>query len=97
MKSYKITCTFPDTEILYTKIVQNILDPYGKIYTPEVKSHIMGFHSVEAANFIIQTYDLPMTQEEYLQKLFEKMNIMMPQANLMPGNDNVQLKYFLFL
>lgn len=81
-----LTYKFTDTETLYTQITQNILDPYGKIYTPEVKSQMMGLHGTEVAKALIEIYELPITPEEYIKLALEQMSIVMPNAQLIPGN-----------
>lgn len=65
---------------------QNILDPYGKTYTWEVKSSVMGMQSHEMAQQLVTVYELPMTPEEYLDLAKQQYEILMPHAELMPGN-----------
>lgn len=61
-----------------------------------MKSQIMGMHNTEVAKKLIETYELPITQEEYFEKQLEQMLKLMPNAKLMPGNQNITLKYFYF-
>lgn len=65
---------------------QNILDPYGKTYTWEVKASVMGMQSHEMAARLVSVYELPMTPEEYLALAKEQYEKLMPNAALMPGN-----------
>lgn len=76
----------PDTERLYTVATQNILDPYGKLYTWEVKASVMGMQSHEMAQRLVDVYELPMTPEEYLELARQQYEILMPTAALLPGN-----------
>lgn len=79
-------CLASDTESLYTVATQNILDPYGKTYTWEVKESLMGMQNYEVACRIVEAYELPITPEEYLELALEQYNILFPNAQLMPGN-----------
>ncbi|XP_056645377.1 pseudouridine-5'-phosphatase-like isoform X1 [Diorhabda carinulata] len=74
-----------DTEILYTKATQNILDKYEKTFTWEVKTQMMGLHGSEMAKRIVDVYELPLTPEEYYSQAMEQYKIIMPQCQLMPG------------
>ncbi|XP_074657670.1 pseudouridine-5'-phosphatase-like [Tubulanus polymorphus] len=75
-----------DTETLYTKATQRVLDEYGgKTYTWEVKSKCMGHKLDEAAQIMIDAYDLPLTPEQYMEKGLEQYKIIFPTAELMPG------------
>lgn len=71
---------------MYSVATQNILDPYDKEYTWEAKASVMGMHSHEMAAQLVRIYDLPMTPEEYLVLAKEQYDILMPTAELMPGN-----------
>lgn len=58
--------TLLDTEPLYTHASQKVLDPYGVIYTPELKQRCIGGDSHNSAQIVIDEYDLPLTSTEYL-------------------------------
>lgn len=72
--------------MLYTQATRNIVEPYGKLYTADVKRQIMGLTGVEVAEKIVELLDLPITPEEYIEKTIEQYKAVMPNANLMPGN-----------
>ncbi|CAO3642187.1 unnamed protein product [Cunninghamella blakesleeana] len=57
-----------DTERVYTEVTQIILDKYanGAKFTWEVKSKLMGRTGHESAAMVVDTYQLPLTVEEYL-------------------------------
>lgn len=74
-----------DTEILYTKATQNILDKYEKTFTWDVKTQMMGLHGSEMAKRIVDIYELPLTPEEYYRQAMEQYKIIMPECQLMPG------------
>ncbi|KAI8852497.1 HAD-like domain-containing protein [Chytridium lagenaria] len=55
-----------DTERIYTQVTQTILDPYGKTFTWELKSQMMGLKETDAAAIFVREAQIPMTAEEYL-------------------------------
>ena len=58
--------TLLDTEPLYTEATQKVLDPFGHIYSMELKKRCMGGDSRLSAQMTIDEYDLPMSVDEYL-------------------------------
>ncbi|XP_062712001.1 probable pseudouridine-5'-phosphatase isoform X1 [Aedes albopictus] len=78
-----------DTEKLYTEVTQSIADPYGKIYTWEIKQSIMGLQREAAAVAIIEALGLPMTPEEYIVVSTEKINQLMGNCKMMPGAERL--------
>ncbi|EDW64906.2 probable pseudouridine-5'-phosphatase isoform X1 [Drosophila virilis] len=78
-----------DTETLYTKAAQLVLDPYGKTYTFDVKQQIMGLQTRPVAEFMIKCYDLPLTWEEYAKQQTDNARALMRDAKLMPGAERL--------
>lgn len=83
-------CTFSlhlDTESLYTKVTQTILDETntGRTYTWDVKSSIMGFQREVVAEKIIKIYDIPLSVDEYLDRAQELIELYMTNCRTMPG------------
>lgn len=75
-----------DTEQLYTKATQNVVGKYGKTYDWSIKSRIMGLTGAEAAEKIVELLNLPLTPEEYFKLAHDEYAIIMPEAQVMPGN-----------
>jgi len=78
-----------DTETLYTQVYQKILDPFGKVYTWDVKQTLMGAHAHEAAKLMVKTYELPITWQEFAEQAITLTTEIMGTAVFLPGAERL--------
>ena len=71
-----------DTEGIYTEVTQQIVGEYGKVFDWSVKEKIIGRRSIQAAEIIVESLDLPISPQDYLDSrkdvLLEKFKILRP-------------------
>ncbi|KAL5476180.1 hypothetical protein EMCRGX_G026094 [Ephydatia muelleri] len=78
-----------DTEILYSRCTQSILDRYGKQFTWDIKQKMMGRKALEAASILITHTGIPLAPEEFHKELYSTLNAIFPEAALMPGAEAI--------
>lgn len=78
-----------DTEHLYTDIIQGIVGKYGKTFTMDIKVKQMGRKEPEAAKVVIESLDLPLTVDQYLQMSHEQQEKLFPSVELLPGAERL--------
>ena len=83
-----------DTEGIYTEVTQQIVGEYGKVFDWSVKGKIIGRRAVQAAEIIVESLDLPITPQDYLDSrknvLLEKFKDTAP----LPGAKEMTTHFF---
>jgi len=74
-----------DTERLYTEGTQKILAEYGKTYSWEFKTKLMGKRTDDVARMIIDHYQLPLSPEEWVTRSRDIYNELFPSVKSLPG------------
>ncbi|XP_061470719.1 pseudouridine-5'-phosphatase-like [Rhineura floridana] len=83
--------TLLNTETLYTEVIQDICTRYGKQFSWDLKSTIMGRREAEAIVMIQKTLDLPLSPDELMEETKKKKKELFPKAALMPGAEKLVL------
>ncbi|KAJ3232662.1 Pseudouridine-5'-phosphatase [Chytriomyces hyalinus] len=74
-----------DTERVYSEVTSEILARYGKTFSWEVKSQMMGAKERDAAEILVSHYAIPMTPEEYLVERNAMHEARFPLCKPLPG------------
>lgn len=64
---------------------QVIASQYNKVYTWEVKVQCMGMKGQLVAQHIIDAVQLPLTVDQYLEKLANQYETIFPHSKVLPG------------
>jgi pseudouridine-5'-monophosphatase len=78
-----------DTEPIYTEATQTLVGRYGKQYTWDIKRQIMGRDPRFGADVVIQSLDLPLSNEEFQTEMARLLATLMPHAQAMPGAERL--------
>ena len=70
---------------MYTKVTQGILDRYGKKFEWSLKSQLMGRPPIEGARILVDTLQIPVEPQAFLDELHGETEKLFPDAQLMPG------------
>ena len=74
-----------DTESLNERVNGEIVQRYGKTFTDEIKIAIAGTTAANSAKTIINTLELPLTIDEYLEQRNELLYPLYATAKTLPG------------
>ena len=77
--------TLLDTEPLYTEAAQAVLDPYGYVFSSELKRRIIGGDSLQGARMTVEEYSLPISAEEFLSRRKVHLDRLFPTAQETEG------------
>ncbi|KAI9339014.1 putative 2-deoxyglucose-6-phosphate phosphatase [Obelidium mucronatum] len=74
-----------DTERIYFEVNSEILARFGKTFTWDIKAQVMGAKERQAAELVIQHYQIPLSIDEYIQERREKLAAKFPDCKVLPG------------
>lgn len=78
-----------DSETIYTTITNEILAPFNKQLTWEIKASLMGRPAVESAALLVKKTEIPMSGEEFTVKMKARQLEMFPKVRPMPGAERL--------
>ena len=77
--------TLLDTEPLYTRAAQAVVERHGKRYDLSIKRHTMGGDPLSGARFVVSALELPISPEHYLEEREALMRELCKTAPPKPG------------
>ena len=83
-----------DTEGIYTEVTQQIVGEYGKVFDWSVKEKIIGRRAVQAAEIIIESLDLPITPQDYLDSRKNVLLEKFKDTAALPGAKEMTTHFF---
>lgn len=78
-------CILPDSEKILNKIITDIVQSYGKKYTPEARAKVVGTPEKDTARIVVKETGLPITADQFLQIYNERMAKELQNVPLFPG------------
>ncbi|XP_067013843.1 pseudouridine-5'-phosphatase [Anabrus simplex] len=78
-----------DSEGAYDKVFSQIIEQFGKKYTWDVRSKVMGTKEDVSAQIVVQELQLPISAEEFLVQQFEIQKTVLPTVPLLPGAERL--------
>ncbi len=78
-----------DTEIIYTEVTQSIVSRFGKTFDWSIKANMIGLPAMVSAKYLVNTLQLPISAETYLQERDQLLCAKFPTCRAMPGAENL--------
>ena len=83
-----------DTEGIYTEVTQEIVGEYGKVFDWSIKKNIIGRRSIQAAQIIVESLDLPITPQDYLDSRKDVLLEKFRDTQALPGAKAITTHFF---
>jgi len=83
-----------DTEGIYTEVTQEIVAEYGKVFDWSIKKKIIGRRSIQAAQIIVESLDLPITPQDYLDSRKDVLLERFKDTQALPGAKALTTHFF---
>jgi pseudouridine-5'-monophosphatase len=74
-----------DTEPFYTEVTSEIVAEFGKTFDWSIKQHMIGRPAIEAARYLVETLQLPITPEDYLERRVPMLEERFLRSSAKPG------------
>jgi pseudouridine-5'-monophosphatase len=74
-----------DTEPFYTRVTQQIVGRFGKVFDWSVKAHMVGRPALESARYLVEALELPIAPEDYLHEREALLEELAPTSQALPG------------
>jgi pseudouridine-5'-monophosphatase len=78
-----------DTETLYTEATRQIVGRYGKTFDWSIKANMIGRPALDSARHLINSLDLSITPEQYLEEREQLLADKFPTAQPLPGAERL--------
>ncbi len=83
-----------DTEGIYTEVTQQIAGEYGKVFDWSVKRRIIGRPASQAAKIIVESLELPITPQDYLESRKDVLLERFQNTEPLPGAKEMTTHFF---
>jgi len=83
-----------DTEGIYTEVTQQIVGEYGKVFDWSIKKKIIGRRSIQAAEIIVESLDLPISPQDYLDSRKDVLLEKFKDTAALPGAKEMTTHFF---
>jgi len=83
-----------DTEGIFTEVTQQIVGEYGKVFDWSVKEKIIGRRAIQAAEIIVESLDLPITPQDYLDSRKNVLLEKFKDTAALPGAKEMTTHFF---
>ena len=83
-----------NTEGIYTEVTQQIVGEYGKVFDWSVKEKIIGRRSIQAAEIIVESLDLPISPQDYLDSRKDVLLKKFKDTEALPGAKEMTTHFF---
>ena len=78
-----------DTEIIYTEVTQHIVGRFGKIFDWSIKGNMIGRASIDAAEYLVEKLELPISAQQYLEERDSLLRVKFPHCKPLAGAERL--------
>ena len=77
------------TEVIYTRVSQEIVGRYGKTFDWSVKANMIGRPAIDSSRHLVETLNIPMTPAEYLAEREGLLRQYLAECRPLPGAEKL--------